>query len=58
MTFNDRIQQNSHTGRYHIDGGLKGYHTYDSAHNALTSYDKRVAKGVQDAIDLEKSLKK
>lgn len=40
----DRIKQNDHTGKWHIDGGPKGYNSRDTATNALTNYEKRMAE--------------
>ncbi len=51
----DRIKQNEHTGRFHIDGGPKGYLSQQSAQNALINFEKRQAakkSGGQESLEL------
>lgn len=54
----DRIKHNPATGRYHIDGGMKGYFSYDTAKKALDNYEGRVQKGITDAIQLQKDIRR
>ena len=55
--YGDRIKPGP-MGKHYIDGGLKGYNSRQTAVNALTNYEKRTQQGIDDAITLEKSLKK
>lgn len=56
--YGDRIQHNAGTNKHHIDGGLKGYNTRQTAVNALRNFQKRTQQGIDDAAAFEKSLKK
>jgi hypothetical protein len=57
MDNKDRIQHNANTGKYHIDGGMKGYNSFEKASNALENFQKRTKQTIDDAIELQKSLK-